>query len=63
VAIALAGGITLLAIMSGRTDWHIDLSNATPIEILIAILGITCAISGLLSGVFIIIFVVKTMKG
>ena len=44
---------------SGQSDWNIDFSNATPLELIVGALGIVCAISGLLSAVFIILFIVK----
>jgi len=61
VAIAIIGGLSILGIMtaSGQSDWNIDFSNATPLEFMVGVLGIVCAISGLLSAVFIILFIVK----
>ena len=61
VAIAIIGGLSILGIMtaSGQSDWNIDFSNATPLELIVGALGIVCAISGLLSAVFIILFIVK----
>ncbi len=61
VAIAIVGGLTIYGIMtaSGQFDWNIDFSNATPLEMAVGLLGIVCAISGLLSALFIIIFIVK----
>ena len=61
VAIAIVGGLTIYGIMtaSGQSDWNIDFSNATPLEMAVGLLGIVCAISGLLSALFIIIFIVK----
>ncbi len=61
VAIAIIGGLAILGIMatSGRSDWHIDFANGNPLDLVVGLLGITCAISGLLSGVFMILFIVK----
>ena len=61
VAIAIIGGLTILGIMatSGQSDWNIDISNPTPLELAVGLLGIGCAISGLLSAVFMILFIVK----
>ena len=65
VVIAIVGGIALISIITitGQTDWNINFSTATPTEMLFALLGIVCAVSGLLSAVFIIIYVVKVMRG
>jgi hypothetical protein len=66
VGIAVACGITLITIIAitGQTIWIIDFSYwMSPVETLFGVLGIVCAISGLLSAVFIIIYVVKAIRG